>query len=310
MPFIRRPSLKRDRLFWLLLTGLLLTASGYPLEAYSQDLPSVLQDASVTIRTEGGQGSGVLFTRGDKSFVWTCGHVVEDLRQTREVIREGKSLTLVEFKDAEVVQEFRQDGRRVGDSSADATVIKYSDSEAGHDLALLLIRKRGYSDQCVTFAKDDVPNAGIPLFHVGSLHGQFGSNSVTDGVLSQVGRVLDLGPSAVVFDQVSTPSFPGSSGGGVFRKADGAYIGMLVRGAGETFGFIVPARRIWSFARENSISWAVDPSVPVPSDEELAKITVEDTASGSASGASWDSITPDPASQALYPFKIAYPASE
>lgn len=260
---------------------------------FSQDLPSMLQDASVTIKTEMGQGSGVLYTRGDRTFVWTCAHVVDSLRQTREVIRDGQTLTLVEFKDATIVQEFREEGRRIGDQNVDASVIKFSDANSGHDLALLLIRKRNFSTACVTFANEAIPSAGEPLFHVGSLRGQFGSNSVTDGVISQVGRVLDLGPSAVVFDQVSTPSFPGSSGGGCFRKSDGAYVGMLARGAGETFGFVVPVRRIWQFARDNDIEWAVNPALEVPSVDEIAKIPVEDTSSAATAPGRG---TPDPAS--------------
>lgn len=269
---------------------------------FSQDLPTALQDASVTIRTPQGQGSGVLYTRGNKSFVWTCAHVVDGLRQTREVIQGGQKRLLVEFKDAEVVVEFREAGRRVGDQRVDASVIKYSDAQSGHDLALLLIRKRNFSDACVEFADESIPTPGTELLHVGSLRGQFGSNSVTSGVLSQVGRVLDLGPSAVVFDQVSTPSFPGSSGGGIFRRSDGKYVAMLVRGSGETFGFGVPVRRMWSWAKENDILWAMDSSLEVPSDNDLAKISVEDVSSASAP--TYGDYGPTPANL-LYPYLLA-----
>ena len=50
-----------------------------------------LQNVSVTIRSEGqfsvGEGSGVIFTRKDKSgnlvnLVWTAGHVIDNLRKT------------------------------------------------------------------------------------------------------------------------------------------------------------------------------------------------------------------------------------
>ncbi|HAT67623.1 MAG TPA: hypothetical protein DCS66_24005, partial [Flavobacteriaceae bacterium] len=55
------------------------------------------------------------------------------------------------------------------------------------------------------------------LYHVGSLLGQTGSNSMTRGIVSQVGRVLNLGSGdGTVFDQTTVTAFPGSSGGGVF----------------------------------------------------------------------------------------------
>ena len=67
--------------------------------------------------------------------------------------------------------------------------------------------------------------------------------------MSQVGRVLDLGSGGgTVFDQTTVTAFPGSSGGGVFLT-DGKYVGMLVRGAGETFNLIVPVRRMPLHAR-------------------------------------------------------------
>ena len=77
---------------------------------------------------------------------------------------------------------------------------------------------------------------------------------MTRGIVSQVGRVLSLGTGdGTVFDQTTVTAFPGSSGGGVFlseRSGDkaGQYMGMLVRGAGETFNLIVPVRRMRSWA--------------------------------------------------------------
>ena len=71
-----------------------------------------LQDVSVTIRSESGwsagEGSGVIFSRKDKAgntvnFVWTAGHVVDNLRQTRAVIVNGAPRTIVTFKDAKVI---------------------------------------------------------------------------------------------------------------------------------------------------------------------------------------------------------------
>lgn len=255
-----------------LIAAVLVTAAAHAADPTVQHLQAV----SVTIRSGSSQGSGVMFTRGDTTYVWTAAHVVDNLRKTRTVIVNGTPKVVVEFADASVVQEFRQDGRRIGEAKMDARVIRYSDSEQGHDLALLEIRKRNFTAASVTFADSTIPELGTDLYHVGSLLGQFGSNSLTTGVVSQIGRVLNLGANGVTFDQVSTPGFPGSSGGGVFRRDNGQYIGMLVRGAGETFTFIVPIRRMRAWADSAGIMWAMDPTVPMPTAAELAAMSIED----------------------------------
>ena len=244
-----------------------------------------LQDVSVTIRSESawsaGEGSGVIFSRKDKdgntvNFVWTAAHVVDNLRQTRLVIVNGAPRTVVTFKDAKVIKVIRQNGRTVGRLELDAEVVKYSDSEDGHDLALLRVRKLNFVHDSVTFYLDkDIPKLGTDLWHVGSLLGQMGSNSMTDGIYSQTGRLI---PSLNkhVFDQTTVAAFPGSSGGGVYLKSDARYVGMLVRGAGETFNLIVPVRRMVDWAKKNDIMWALDAKAKMPTNEELDKIPVED----------------------------------
>lgn len=245
-----------------------------------------LQATSVTVKSGTGQGSGTLVTRqrgnDTYTFVWTAGHVVDHLRKTREIIdgKSGTRRTVVEFEDASIVQEFKQGGRRIGEVKMDAKVIRYSDAEQGEDLALLQVRKINFvpADVTTTFYLDEEPPAiGTELYHVGSLLGQFGANSLTTGVISQIGRVLELGANGVTFDQTTATAFPGSSGGGMYLKADGRYVGMLVRGAGEGFNFIVPVRRLAAWAKSANVEWAVNPAVAFPTDAELAKLPVEDS---------------------------------
>jgi hypothetical protein len=109
---------------------------------------------------------------------------------------------------------------------------------------------------------------------VGSLLGQMGANSMTDGIYSQHGRLI-RSLNKHVFDQTTVTAFPGSSGGGVYLKSDAKYIGMLVRGAGEGFNLIVPVRRMIDFCETHKIQWALDPKVKMPSEEEIKKIPVE-----------------------------------
>ncbi len=243
-----------------------------------------LQNVSVTIRSEGsystGEGSGVIFTRKDAkgnqvNFVWTAGHVIDNLRKTRKTVVNGTPKTIVEFKDPMVVKEIRQNGRTVGRLQMDAEVLKYSDSEDGHDLALLRVRKFNFVKDSVTFyLEKEIPPLGTDLLHVGSLLGQFGANSMTDGIYSQHGRVLkDLNKR--IFDQTTVTAFPGSSGGGVYLKNDARYVGMLVRGAGEGFNLIVPVRRMQEYCEKHKIMWALDKDIPMPTEEELKKLPIE-----------------------------------
>ena len=269
--------------------SLFLIAIALALATASSSQAQVVQkllDISVTVKSGGSQGSGTLVTRklpsGDTiTFVWTAGHVVDGLRKTRTVVdpESGTPRAVVEFEDAQIVKEFTEDGRRIGEQKFEARILRYSDSEQGEDLALLQVRKKNYTTEGGTefYLDAAIPPIGTDLYHVGSLLGQFGANSFTTGTMSQHGRVLNLGANGVIFDQTTVTAFPGSSGGGVFLKSDGRYVGMLVRGAGEQFNFIVPARRLAGWAKKAKVEWAIDPKVAVPTYDELDKIKPEDT---------------------------------
>lgn len=251
-------------------------------------VPDDLQRVSVTIKAGSAQGSGTLVTRkiGDETvtFVWTAAHVVDGLRTTRTVVTpQGTPRILVEYRDAEIVQERQQEGRRVGEVKYDCKVVKVSDADYGEDLALLMVRCKGAYplNICAKFHKDPnyIPPIGIELSHCGSLLGQFGANSYTTGVLSQTGRTLPMkGANVKVFDQVTAVAFPGSSGGGMFLRENGEYIGMLTQGVMKLqgFNFIVPVRRIHAWAKDAKIEWAINPDVPMPILKEIDAIPVED----------------------------------
>ena len=266
------------------LLSLLIASTTIAAEA-AKSTADHLQDVSVTIRSEStwsaGEGSGVIFSRKDAdgntvNFVWTAAHVIDNLRSERKVIVNGAPRTVVTFKDAKVIKVIRQNGRAVGRLELDAEVLKYSDADDGHDLALLRVRKLNFVTDSVAFYLDNkIPKLGTDLWHVGSLLGQMGSNSMTDGIYSQTGRLIPQ-LNKHVFDQTTVAAFPGSSGGGVYLKSDARYVGMLVRGAGETFNLIVPVRRMVQWAEKNKIMWALDPKVKMPTADELAKMQVED----------------------------------
>jgi len=263
--------------------GLALTTSSFSGEK-KQSTADHLQNVSVTIRAEGpysaGEGSGVIFTRKDSkgnlvNFIWTAAHVIDNLRTERKVLVRGAPKTLVEFKDPVVIKEIRQNGRTVGRLQMDAEVLKYSECKKGHDLALLRVRKLNFVTDSVIFYLDkSIPPLGTDLLHVGSLLGQMGANSMTDGIYSQHGRILKQ-LNKHIFDQTTCTAFPGSSGGGVYLKNDARYVGMLVRGAGEGFNLIVPVRRMIDYCEQHKIMWALDAKVPMPTEGELKKMSVE-----------------------------------
>ena len=269
---------------------ILVLFASFSASARAEDVSGYLQSISVTVTAKGGAGSGVVFTRevkdGDKTkkvnFVWTAAHVLESLRSIRTFVdSEGHVKKTVEFQDAEIKKKIMEGGRTMGQLALDAKVVKYSDAKTGEDLALLMIRKADFVQDSLKFYVDD-EGKGLPLgsqlFHVGSLLGEDGSNSMTTGIMSQVGRTVSLsGGPKVLFDQTTVTAFPGSSGGGVF-STDGRYTGMLVRGAGETFNLIVPVRRIKKWAEKENLLWAMDPSAKAPSMDEIDKISVENMA--------------------------------
>ena len=249
---------------------------------------SHLQDISVTIKSEGkynkSEGSGVLITRKIGSeqvtFVWTCAHVVDNLRNVRSIVDEsGSSKKIIEFDDVQIVKELVESGRRVGEIKMDAQVIKYSDYNHGHDLALLMVRAKDYGKSSASFyldKEDTIVPIGTRLYHVGSLLGQMGANSMTTGIISQVGRV----EAKVEFDQTTVTAFPGSSGGGVYLE-NGKYVGMIARGAGEGFNLMIPIRRMTEWAKENKVLWALDPSEKTPTLKEIKELPIESSSKSS-----------------------------
>lgn len=236
-----------------------------------------LQDASVTVRAGPYSGSGVMVQTSDgQVWIWTAAHVIAPLRHTHSVEAEGGKRTRLEFDDAKI-QRFHKDkteGRIVSSFMADAEVIRYSNSDNGHDLCLLRLRDKDFKPEASAkfYLDKETPPIGEDLYHCGSLLGPIGSNSLTSGIMSQHGRVFD----GKIYDQTTATSFPGSSGGIVCLKGDGRYVGMLVMGAGEGFGLIVPVRRMHKWAKAVGVEFAMDPTAKVPSEEELRKQPIDD----------------------------------
>jgi len=257
-----------------------------PVDVPAQEKPvkisQYLQDVSVTVRAGPYSGSGVMVqTKDGQIWIWTAAHVIAPLRTTRKVIDDkGSERTKVDFEGAKILRfnKNKEEGRIVSSYSGDAEVIRYSDANFGHDLALLRLRDKDFKpgNSAKFFLEKSIPDVGEDLYHCGSLLGPIGSNSVTSGIMSQHGRVFD----GKIYDQVTATSFPGSSGGIVCLREDGRYVGMLVMGAGEGFGIIVPVRRMRDWSKKVGVEFALDPSVNVLSDDDLKSKPIEDATFG------------------------------
>lgn len=230
-----------------------------------------LQRVAVTVKTARGTGSGFVLKRGGLTFVLTAAHVVEGNRVEERDAPESKPR--VKFNDCQLVQNRIKDGRIVGSVSLDAEVVRYSDIRSGDDLALLLLRDPDAFDCGAEFYRGKkLPPLGTRVWHVGSLLGEFGSNSTVGGTVAQHGRLID----GKVLDQCDLNSFRGSSGG-LVTLADGRVIGMVVRGAEGGFSLMVPARRMEEWAKRSGCEWLFSPERKrALTAEEVKKHPVED----------------------------------
>lgn len=257
-----------------LFTALSIFAS--PANRPDSVLPKLL-DAAVMVEGSKDSGSGVGFRNGDHGFVWTNGHVVQALRTIKTAIdpKTGVSKTYVAFEDVWCLQDTSSNGRITGHVKKSAKVIRFNMKE---DIALLKIYETAWPPKGAKFV-NRIPQAGSTLWHIGSPGGEQNINTPLPGTYLKAGRVLN----DVIWDQVSTPAFWGCSGGGVYLKKNGECVGLLTRFADHYRGqfthgnmYIVPARRIQEFAKRVKVEFAVDSSVPVPTDDVIMQEPIGD----------------------------------
>ena len=183
---------------------------------------------------------------------------------------DGTTRQGVTFKDAAIIRILVEDGRKVGQVELYAKIVRYSPIKGGEDLALLWVRSKNIFGLSAELY-DGIPPVGEELYHVGSMRGIIGANSLTDGILSQQGRLLD----GEIFDQTTVTAEPGSSGGLVASKTNGKVVGLLTQGIGQTFNFIVPARRIRTWAQRVNVDWLFT-DADMPSIKEVFAHQVDD----------------------------------
>lgn len=261
----------------------LLSVSFNPIKAAEKDIPQLanhVREISVTVSVNNGEhtGTGVLFTRPDSTrsnnihLIWTAGHVVESIRKESFYITDdGTVRKKISFGDVKVSQTFIENGRIVEEIVLPAEVIQYSDKSKGSDLAILRIKKQGYTTNTVTFYDGKtIPPIGTTVYHAGCFADEFANFS--SGMISGIGKPVQDVKST--FDTSTTTVYPGSSGGGIFLN-DGRCIGIVVRMFAPSANYFVPIRDIKEWVHNNHVEWAIDPNVPIPTNDQLKVSPIE-----------------------------------
>jgi putative serine protease PepD len=176
-------------------------------DAVARVSPTVVQ-----VRTESGQGSGVILE--PSGLIVTNDHVIQ-----------GASRVVV----------ITQDERRIG-----ADVIS---TDSRQDLAVLRPEQDPGRGAELVDAPDGGLRQGDRVFAIGSPFGL--QNTVTAGVVSAVGRT---NPEGVPMIQIDAPINPGNSGGGLF-DLEGRLVGIPTSILGPIpgnvgIGFAVPTSRV------------------------------------------------------------------
>lgn len=200
------------------------------------------QNASVLIIGPAGSfGSGVVVKRGNSLFVWTAAHVVSNV-------------------DSVVVGSYlRERGEKVGVIQYSAKIIARNESL---DLALLWLSGGGSYFGSVVFADEAPLRVGQSVYHVGNYWGADFDDSVSIGVISQVGvtPVSTKWPWNTQLDQTTAFVTYGSSGGGIFRHSDNLLVGIIVGSPApgiSDVNLFVPVRKILAWAKSESLLWAM-----------------------------------------------------
>lgn len=193
------------------------------------------------VAPSGGSGSGVVVRRQDKLFIWTAAHVVDDC-------------DTVTFRSY-----VRHSGSRVGHVEFSARVIARNNPL---DVALLWLSAPPEYFQSAKFA-DELPlRVGQSVYHVGNFHGSEFDDSVSIGVISQIGvrPSMPNWPWSEQLDQTTAFVVYGSSGGGIFRHSDNALVGIIVGGPApgvSDINLFVPVRNIVRWSHSEGLTWAV-----------------------------------------------------
>jgi len=227
------------------------------------NLSSSVNISSINGETgQGMYGSGVIFINGDKTFVWTCGHVVQNNVISHPSINyKTKKVTFgVQINEIEVHSKlFNKWHQESGDIMIKARPIRYSFKD---DLCLLELNNNKIFRNGVDFPTTSSysPSPGSKVFHIGSMGGPNGFGSVSEGIYGMRG----IHKFGQYLDRVGMGLEGGSSGGGVFEATSGRCVGLMCQKINVSQGYIIPFREMFKYCQRMDCVWAMDPTVEVP----------------------------------------------
>ena len=243
----------------------------------TNSIPEYLQSISVKVVVGDGSGSGIAFTRKDAegkpiTFIWTAAHIFTHHDNDLFSLLVSTNAPGIPTQFADIQQVIEKNGVVIGKKTKSAKLLKFSDNENGEDLAILKVIGDYFNNNTVIFnLTGNLPRIGQELYSIGSPYGL--AQSFSSGYYSFIGRNMD----GILFDQTTCVIYPGSSGGGIF-STDGKYEGMSNVMRASSINFIAPIRRIKKWTEREHIEWTLDPSCPMPSEKELKKLSMYDTA--------------------------------
>ncbi len=202
---------------------------------------------TVVVHVDRGYGSGVLFSRGGETFVWTVGHVADCHMNDNGSFRE---FTI-----------------RQGNKTAIARVIRAGDCYEAQDIALLQIISGDMTGNAYFYRAFNEIKLGQQVIHCGTpYYPRLNERLILYGRISHVGRMFSFRDQPVPreLDQCNVSAYPGCSGGPLFDAKTGGIIGLMSLGGTPTLTAIVPTRAIYEWAKKHDCLWAFDPNVPMP----------------------------------------------
>lgn len=229
-----------------ILCAILLLAMSLP--ATADPVAEKLQNATVMLTNGSGHGSGVLFTRGDSTFIWTAAHVGEIW-----VNADGS------YAEVEVLQ---------GAKKGKARILRCGDYSQGPDACVLeLIEGDMTGPEIEFYGPFNHIELGQEILHCGTPLDKSNMQLVSYGNVSYVGRefcqpgLVDVPRS---LDNIDITGYPGCSGGPVIDRKTGGIVGLLVMGSAPRLSIMEPTRNLYQWALSHDCLWAFDRTVPMP----------------------------------------------
>lgn len=234
---------------------------------------------TVTAFVEGAQvqDCATSIVRGKCVFLWAPAHFVEPSREIITVtnLLTGKEESRKVLFDPIAVRKICSDRTL----ELQAHVVRY---DRTRDLALLRVTLKNDADAknftSVKFGYlKDPPPKGLSVCHllpkVDKKHRLLPSH-VVQGVTHDDRYTWEKDEQ--VYSRATLYSIAGSGGGCVFCPKTGDALGMIVASDRQTVTLFVSSHEMLQWARAKGVAWAIDPTVPMPSEVELKKLPIED----------------------------------